>query len=210
MRLAILTSLALPMLALAAQRVEVATTEKSDFAPGGTVRIEHSTGELNVEGWDEPSVQIEVTRYAWAAKANLKQIQVTKKLEGNVLTIDTAHKRFTGAHVDYRIRVPRNTKLVIHHGIGDVTIYGMSGDIDASAKDGDLVVGLPEPAKYEIDAFTKLGGVYSDFAGPSRHRRLGMGESLNPAPEGTGDTRHISLHVGTGGISIVKEPKEAA
>jgi hypothetical protein len=188
MRLTLL-SLFLPVLALGANRIDLTTTETSDLAPGGTVRIEHSTGELNVEGWDQPTVQIEVTRYTWSAKTNLKEIQIAKKLEGNVLTIDTAHKRFTGAHVDYRIRVPRNTKLVIHHGIGDVTIYDMTADIEATAKEGDLIVGLPEPAKYQITAHTKIGTIYNDF------------QASEP------DGHHITLRVGTGGISIVKETK---
>ena len=167
------------------------------------------SGEVNVEGWDQPTVEIEVVRSAWSnredlTKARLNLIQVSKKLEGNELTLTTSHKRFTGAHVDYRIRVPRNTKLVIHHGTGAVVVTGVDGDIDATTKTGDVLVQLDEPAKYQIDAFTKLGGIYSDFAGTIRRRRMGMGESLNPAAEGPGDARHISLHVTTGGITIQK------
>jgi hypothetical protein len=84
----------------------------------------------------------------------------------------------------------------------------VEGDINASAHVGDVFVQLPEQAKYEIDAYTKLGGIYSDFDGKVRHRRLGTGESLNPAPEGTGDTRHISLRVFAGGITIQKVPAQ--
>jgi hypothetical protein len=202
--------LCLPALVWGARRVDVTTTEKTDFAPGGVVRIEGSTGEVNVEGWDEPTVEVQVTRSAWTdredqAKARLNLIQVSKKLDAHELTLTTEHKRFTGAHVNYRIRVPRNTKLVIHHGIGDVIVFGVDGDIDATAKTGDVTVQLDEPARYEIDAYTKLGAVYSDFDGKVRHRRMGLGESINPAAEGSGDTRHISLHVMTaGGISIQK------
>ncbi len=193
MRLAVF-ALFIPLLAPGAQRVDVITTEKVDLAPGGTVRVEHSTGELNVEGWDQPTVQIEVTRYMWSdkeekAKANLNQIQVTKKLEGNVLTIDTAHKSFTRAQVHYRVRVPKNTKLIIHHGIGAVTIYDVASDIEATAKIGDVIVGLPEPAKYQITSHSNIGTRYTDF-----HAADAEGH-------------HINLHVRIGGISIVKEAK---
>lgn len=202
--------LCLPALMIGAKRIDVTTTEKTDFQPGGTVRIEGSTGEVNVEGWDEPTVEVQVIRSAWSdhedqTKAQLNLILVSKKLDGHDLTLTTAHKRFTGAHVNYRIRVPRNTKLVIHHGIGDVVVFGVDGDIEATARTGDVTVQLNEPARYEIDAYTKLGAVYSDFEGKVRHRRMGMGESINPAVEGSGDTRHVSLHVTTaGGISIQK------
>ena len=205
--------LCLPAIAFAAKRVDVTTTEKTGFAPGGTVRIEGSTGEVNIEGWDKPTVEVEVVRSAWfdpganheaKAKASLNAIQVSKKLEGNVLTIATAHKRFTGTHVNYRIHVPVNTKLVINHGIGDVVVFGVDGDIDATAKTGDLVVQLRDPAKYQIDAFAKLGSVYSDFNGGTRLRRMHTGESQSVAAEGPGDAHRISLHVNHGGISIQK------
>jgi hypothetical protein len=213
MRTVTLAAIFLPVIAFGAQRVDVTTTEKTDFAPGGTVRIEGSTGEVNVEGWDQPTVEVEVVRSAWfdpgadheaKAKARLNAIQVTKKLEGRELTITTDHKHFTGAHVDYRIHVPVNTKLVIHHGIGDVVVFGVEGDIDATAKTGDLVVQLRDPAKYQIDAFTKLGSIYTDYDGAVRLRRMHTGESQNVAAEGPGDARHISLHVNHGGISIQK------
>jgi len=193
-----------PMLAMAAQRVDLSTVDKTDFAPGGTVRIEGSTGDLNIEGWDQPTVEIQTDRYTWS-KADLKRVEVTKKLEGGELTITTAHKHFTDIKVSYRIRVPRNTKLVIHHGTGSVVVFGVESDIDATTNVGDVLVQLSEPAKYQIQASTNLGSIYSDFEGSIHHRRLGIGESQTPAPEGTGDLRHVTLHVKVaGGITIQK------
>jgi hypothetical protein len=206
MRRAVL--LLVPILAVAADRVDLNTTEKVDFAAGGTVRIEGSTGELNIEGWNQPTVEIQASRSTWEPKTDLKKIGVTKQLNGNSLTITTTHKRFTDAQVDYRIRVPRNTNLVIHHGIGAVTVFDVTGNIDATAKDGDMVVQLPEPAKYQIDATTWFGGIYTDFSS-AHHPHLALGESLHAAPEGTGDLHQIHLHVGTGGITIQKAPAAA-
>ena len=203
--------LTIPALAFCAQRVEVTTTEKADFAPGGTVRIEHSVGELNIEGWDQPTVQIEAVRYTFSdhpeqAKALLAKVGIMKELKGTELTISTAHKRYTWAHVDYRIHVPRNTNLVVRHGIGDVTIYDVSGNIDADARTGDVVVQLPEPAKYQIDARAGFGSIYSDFDGV-RHSHLPhlkTNETLKIATEGTGEARQIHLHVSRGGVTIEK------
>jgi hypothetical protein len=38
-------------------RVEVATTERFDFAPGGTIRVTHSYGDLHVDGWARQEVE---------------------------------------------------------------------------------------------------------------------------------------------------------
>jgi hypothetical protein len=44
------------------QSIEVTSTERFDFLPGGTIRLENSYGFLTVEGWDEPEVEITVTK----------------------------------------------------------------------------------------------------------------------------------------------------
>jgi hypothetical protein len=201
-------TLLLPALAFSAQRFDLTTTEKVDLAPGGTVRIEGSTGELNVEGWDGPGVEVQLTRYAWGeneqkTKAALGRIQMSKQVSGNVLTLSTVHKRFSDAKVDYRIRVPHNTNLVIHHGSGDVTVYDVGGNIEATAKEGDVVVQLAANAKYAIDAHTSFGTIYSDFAGVE-HKPLRVGETLKPASEGSGEAKQIHLHTVFGGITIQK------
>ncbi len=44
------------------QSFEVTSTERVNFLPGGTIRLESSYGYLTVEGWDEPEVAITVTK----------------------------------------------------------------------------------------------------------------------------------------------------
>jgi hypothetical protein len=190
-------------------RVESVTTEKADFAPGGTVKIEGSTGELNIEGWDQPSVEVTVTRYTWdanaeRAKRNLDRVEVAKPVvSGAELSIVTTHKRSLSVHVNYSIRVPRNSKLIIHHGIGDVVVYGVGGDIDATAKAGGILLQLPASGKYSIDAKNKTGGdIYSDYSGKTHYTWVLMGDKLEseaPAP-----SHHLHLRVGYGGITIQK------
>jgi hypothetical protein len=130
-------------------RVESVVTQTVDFAPGGSIHIAGSTGELNVEGWDRNSVEITVTRYAFGrdggkTKRELERVQVAKaSVSGNELTLSTAHKHAAGVHVDYRIRAPRDSKLVIRHGIGDIVVFDMAGDIDATARAGGILLQLP-------------------------------------------------------------------
>jgi hypothetical protein len=194
------------------QRFDVTTTDSFTLPAGGTVHVLGSTGEMNIEGWDQPTVEVQIDRYGWGnneqnVKKSLEHIRISKQVSGNTLNIDTVHSHFGTAHVDCRIRVPRNMNLVIHHGTGDVTIYDVRGNIDASAKFGDVVLQLSGKGKYDIDAHTKFGTIYSDFAG-LHHAPLSIGESLKPAPEGTGDVRQIRLHAGMGGITIQKVPDQ--
>src|SRR5664279_5116621 len=44
------------------QSFEVTTTQRVHFLPGGTIRLDNSYGHLTVEGWDEPEVEITVTK----------------------------------------------------------------------------------------------------------------------------------------------------
>jgi hypothetical protein len=202
---------ALPAFA-AKQRVDLVTTDHADFAPGGLIHVEGSTGELNITGWDQPSVQVITTRYTFREerdkeKANdrLKRVEVLKVTSGNgELTISATHKHEAWVHVDYQIMVPRNSRLAIHHRIGDVVVTNVVGDIDATARFGDIVVQLPEPEHYTIDAKCKIGTVYSDFNDPKRHF---IGERLtqeSAAGDAKGPSLKVNLRVGTGGITVQK------
>lgn len=44
------------------QSFAVTSTERVNFLPGGTIRFDHSYGYLTVEGWDEPEVEVTVTK----------------------------------------------------------------------------------------------------------------------------------------------------
>jgi len=202
---------ALPAFA-AKQRTELVTTDHADFAPGGLINVEGSTGELNIAGWDQPSVEVIATRYTFREvrdkeKANdrLKRVEALKMTSGNgELTISATHKHEAWVHVDYQIMVPRNSRLVIHHRIGDVVVTNVAGDIDATERFGDIVVQLPEPEHYAIDAKCKIGTVYSDFNGPKRHF---VGERLtqeSAARDAKSPSLKVNLRVGTGGITVQK------
>ena len=203
------------------QHVQVVTTGKVDFAAGGTIRFEGSVGELNIEGWDQPQVQVTLTRFDYAdatdkykdrEKAKLERITLkTEKRSGNELVITTTlpHRNYfmrkvrgaTNSDMNYRIMVPRDSHLIVHHGDGDVILYDIGGDIDATARTGSIVVQLDDPAQYAIDARCKVGDVYSEYDGKYR-THLHMGESLlasAPPP-----AHRVFLRVRIGDIDIVK------
>src|SRR5277367_5577568 len=43
-------------------RVQITHTDKLNLSAGGTIRINDSLGDVNVEGWERPDVEITVTK----------------------------------------------------------------------------------------------------------------------------------------------------
>jgi hypothetical protein len=218
---------ALPLFGDAAGKQLTATkTERVNFAPGGTIRVEGSYGYLSVDGWDEPAVEVTVIKSTGRfyqpeqkeqALALLERLRVvTERKSDTELVISTdLPKRQTGfapplpvatkAHItpEYQIHVPRNSRLEIHNGTGYVWISDVTGDVDAASSTGDMIVNLPEPAAYSIDARTRFGSVSSDFVGKTRNQYLiGMGLSY----AGETPAKRIHLRMGRGSITIKQMP----
>jgi hypothetical protein len=201
----------------------VTATEHVDFAPGGTIRVKDSFGSLIVEGWDQPGVEVMVTKSLnFNAEAGQKATErldavhvATDRGSGGELIISTSrpasrsfsHPLREGSDVtlEYRIRAPRSSHLVISHSGGSVSVTGMTGDIEAASRRGDIVLMLPDLARYSIDAHTRFGLVTSDVAAASR-RKLSPGENLI---RGGAASHRLVLRVRYGGIEIKELPHEA-
>jgi len=208
----------------AAQPVQAATTEDVNFAPGGTIRVEGSYGTLTVEGWDQAVVEVTVVRSLGyvsetdsVEKQRLDSVHVvTERKSDTELTILTKapppgflghlHLKGHDVAVEYRIRVPRNSNLVIHHA-GYVAVTRVTGNIDATDGCGDILLMLPDLAAYSIDAHTKAGVVTSDVTAATRRKHL-TGENLTHGDATL--THKLVLRMGFGGITIKELPREAS
>jgi hypothetical protein len=203
---------------------QVARTERVNFAPGGTIRLNDSFGDLYIEGWDQPAVEItlikEMQDYGTPKNASeqLERVRfTTEHPSANELTISTAipsHSFFRHPFggkgevtVRYELHVPRDSRLVIHHGGGNILVGNVVGGIEATNRNGDIVLMLPGSGTYSIDAKSKMGTVISDFAGKA-HRRHFVGQALTGTNESAA-AHPIHLRVGIGGITIKAVPLEA-
>jgi hypothetical protein len=190
--------------------VEVVTTNKVDLGPGGTIHIVGSEGELNVEAWEKPEVEVTVTRFNEsedrdrdAVKKSLDAIAVeTKKSGDHEVTITTPKLRgLKGSKINYRIRAPKDAKLSIQHGNGDVVITGLSGGIDAHAKNSEIFVMLPPQGGYSIQARAKIGTVYSEYEGTRKHSF----PFANSFEGKSGDSaKAVNLVTDNGGVTVQK------
>jgi hypothetical protein len=201
----------------------VSTTESVSFAPGGTIRFDNSFGDLYVEGCDQPRVEMTLIKsfddYAPPKNAAelLERIKFrTEHPSASELVIGTTiparsffRHPFGGrgpVNVRYELRVPRDSHLVIHHGGGNILIGNVTAGIEATNREGDIVLMLPTTGPYAIDAKSKMGTVISDFAGKA-HVRYFIGERF--VGEDAKAPRKIFLRVGFGGITIKEVPPEA-
>jgi hypothetical protein len=201
----------------------VSSTESVSFAPGGTIRFDNSFGDLYVEGWDQPRVEMTLIKsfddYAPPKNAAelLERVKfTTEHPSASELVIGTTipsrsffRHPFGGrgpVNVRYELRVPRDSHLVIHHGGGNILIGNVTAGIEATNREGDIVLMLPTPGPYAIDAKSKMGTVISDFAGKA-HVRYFIGERF--AGDDANAPRKIFLRVGFGGITIKEVPPEA-
>ncbi len=204
--------------------VQVQTSEHMNFSPGGTIRVKNSFGNLSVEGWDQNEVEVTAVKSmgydsepAQLATRHLDGVHIVTGHPSNAeMEISTNRaacpNRFThpldkcrDVVVEYRIRAPRNSHLVIAHAGGFVSVTGMTGNIEATDSRGDIVLMLPDLAKYSIDARTKIGVVTSDIAGATRSKHL-FGENFTHGDASL--PRRLSLQMGFGGITIKELPTE--
>jgi hypothetical protein len=215
------------------RKVEVSKTENVDFPTNGTLRLQNSTGELVIEGWDQPGVEITTTKSSKEeylsrdrAKAaqDLDRVQVSTKRTGDELVVTTEfphHRAFpyvtslqtvTNFDIEYRVKVPRNAKLIVKHDDGEVHIDDVTGNIQVTVRQGLIALRLVSEVPPAVDAKSDLGSVNSDFAGNEIHHPRPFGHQFvqGTAP-GNSAAQNLHLKIGFGDIIILKahEPKAA-
>lgn len=204
--------------------VHIDKTRTLEFPAGGTLRLVRSTGDVTIEGWDGPGVELTTTvqsleTYSAAdrdkEKKELERVQVAGKKNGNELVITTnypRHRAFpylgplsvaTNFRMEYRIKVPRHANLAIQHDDGDVHIDGISGNIQAKARQGMIELRIAgENVPPMIDAKSFVGTVNSDFDGTETNQHVHFGHTFTAGAASA--QQKLDLKIGYGDIVILK------
>jgi hypothetical protein len=194
------------------QPAQATTTDRVNFAPGGVIRLTAPSSNLFVEAWDRPEVEITTIKSSRRAQC-LDDVRVVTEPSATELSISTTlpsrgfFARLFGlgcaAEVEQHVNAPRDSRLVIHHGAGYVMVSRIRGEIEAYSHSGDIVLMLPDPGPYAIDAKSKFGSVSSDFAGTTHRERLVSEQFASANPP---SSHRIYLRMGLGGITIKEVP----
>lgn len=186
-----------------APKAPVSSTEHFEIPANGVVRLEHSVGELRVDGWDRPEVELTTIK----PEGSAEEPRVTAERRENELIITTKHRRGfpigPGITVlEYTLKVPRTARLTVQHDVGDVHLDGLTGEIRVRDGKGEITIVLPENGQYAIEAKSTLGAVTSDF--PGREQRKFWLFHHRFMQSGAGSAQKLNLHVGYGDIIILK------
>lgn len=209
------------------QKVQVANTQRMDFPAGGVLHLKTSAGEVSIEAWDRPDIEITTTkstRLAYVSadreKASnlLQQVSIAAERRGDEVVVTTTlpHRRKFPPHapwsevtkldLDYQIKVPRNARLIVEHTEGEVHVEGLSADIRVTIQKGTTTLNLPEEGTYAIDAKCKLGDVVSDFPGHAQRARWSFSHSFTHA-ESASAAHQVYARICFGDVIIRKVPK---
>lgn len=202
------------------EQVQVTHTEHMDFPSGGVLHLKKSTGDLTVEGWDRPDIEITTIKSTKsyqpsdrsAAAKSLDRIRLVPERHGDELTVTTEFPKhemltrlFRGVssfELQYVIKVPRNARLIIDHDSGNVFVDNVTGDVRVTDGIGQIILHLPQQGHYAFDAKSDLGAVESDFPGPEHGRLIGLGRAFfTEAPAGA---QKLYARIGYGDITILK------
>jgi hypothetical protein len=210
------------------QTVQVAKTEHVDFPSGGTVTLKNSIGEVAIEAWDQPGVEITTVKSTKAeytsaerekASHDLDRVKIGVERKANELVIRTDFPKHptlpptsifgvaTHFDLDYLIKVPPDTRLVVDQDIGNVYVDEVVGDVHATTHQGAITLRLPDEAKYAIDAKSDLGAVNSDFPGTTKDRLWFLGHKFTQTSQAS---HKLYLRAGFGDIVILKVRKPPA
>lgn len=209
------------------EKAVVTNTQHLDFPAGGLLRMVHSTGYISIEAWNGPGIELttikstkeeeDAAERAEAAR-EFQKIRIQTERKAGELTIGTSFPRLklppptplghaVNFNLEYHIKAPRDTRLQIDHNVGEVNIESISGEIQVRARQGQILLHLPQDRQCAIDAKSSVGAVNSDFPGAGRRAGLIFGHRfVGSAP---GGSQRIRLRIRYGDIVILKQNSPA-
>lgn len=183
----------------------------------GTLVIDARVGDLHIEGWDEPRVEVEaekVVRAKSEAKAKPLYDQLRVRLEGGdkevrLITLYPPRsllrpfRNESKLTVNFRVRMPYDSNLRLKCVDGDVRVAGIVGRVEMRVNYGDVEIDVPSVYDLRsLRAHTVLGYVQSDLSGLDQDA-AGLQKTI--AYWNEGGRQDIDIRVRMGGVFIYRE-----
>lgn len=146
----------------------------------GTLTIDTRMGDIQVEGWDEPRLEIEGEKVVEAkdekrAQPLYDRVQVVLDGQDKQVRLRTLYparrlwRPFRGESklsVNFRIHMPFDANLTLKCVDGDVRVSGLIGKQEISVNYGDVEINVPSIYRLRsLNARSILGYVQSDLHG---------------------------------------------
>ncbi len=178
----------------------------------GTLVVETRVGDLRIEGWDEPRVEIEaekVVRAKSKERADPFYGRIKIQIEGadKEVRVRTVYpprrlwRPFRGESklsVNFRISMPYDANLTLHCVDGDVRVRGIVGHERLHVNYGDVEIDVPSVYRLRsLDARAWLGYVQSDLNGEDSAGFRQRISFWNPS-----GNQDVLVHVRLGGVYV--------
>ncbi len=146
----------------------------------GTLVVETRMGDIRIEGWDEPRVEIEAEKVVRAnsrekARPLYDRLRIAVEGGDKEVRVRTVYpprrlwRPFRGESkltVNFRIKMPYDANLALKCVDGDVRISGITGHQQLRVNYGDVEINVPDVYRLRsLDAHAWLGYVESDLRG---------------------------------------------
>ncbi|HKI02694.1 MAG TPA: hypothetical protein VKK31_12010 [Thermoanaerobaculia bacterium] len=175
------------------------------------IYLEFPVGEVTVEAWDNPQVNLDVKIACNKKKSNSR---CAKAAEGLRLVYNTSGDRLhvevknwpkfsgtKGLHVIATVNVPRNLPLRTELGVGELSVQGTAGDLDVDLGVGEVNITLPKEAIRSVDLDTGVGEASLTAAGRHYESSGLMARELS-WDKGTGRAG-VKVECGVGEIDVI-------
>lgn len=146
----------------------------------GTLTVDTRIGNVQVEGWDEPRLEIEAEKVVEAkdekrAQPLYDQVQVVLAGQDKQVLLQTLYparrlwrpfRDESKLTVNFRIHMPFDANVIMKCVDGDVRVSGLIGRQEISVNYGDVEINVPSVYRLRsLDARSILGYVQSDLHG---------------------------------------------
>jgi len=184
----------------------------------GSLIVDTRTGDLTIEGWDEPRVEVEAEKDVWASSAEkakplydlLKIVVSGGDKEVRLSTIYPPRRLwrpFRGESklsVNFRIHMPYDANLALHCVDGDVRVIGIVGHEQLRVNYGDVEINVPDAFRLRsLYAHAWLGYVQSDLGGIGDQDSAGLRQKI--FFWNSGGKQDISVRVRMGGVFVYSQ-----
>ena len=183
----------------------------------GLLTIESRMGDIQIEGWDNPRLEIEAEKVVQAgseakAKPLYERVQIQVQGQDKKVLLRTIYpprrlwRPFRGESklsVNFRTRMPYDANLLLKCVDGDVRVQGLAGNQVIRVSYGDVEVNVPDVYGLgSLDARSLLGYVQSDLHGGESDSAGFMRKLSFRNSQGA---QNIHIRVRMGGVYIYRQ-----
>ncbi len=183
----------------------------------GLLTINARMGDIHIEGWDNPRLEVEAEKVVEAgsaekAKPLYERVQVQLQGQDKKVLLHTIYpprrlwRPFRGESklsVNFHIRMPYDANLLLKCVDGDVRVQGLTGNQVIRVSYGDVEVNVPDVYGLgALDARSLLGYVQSDLHG-GENDSAGFMRKLSFRNSGGGQMIYIRVRMG--GVYIYRQ-----